>query len=60
MERAVARRPTDATYLNSLGSALLVNVCIIMVPALLTLMMAFFVWDGVGVPVMVVEPVTQQ
>jgi raffinose/stachyose/melibiose transport system permease protein len=31
--------------------ALLINVCIIMVPALLTLMMAFFVWDGVGVPV---------
>ena len=31
--------------------ALLINVCIIMVPALLTLMMAFFAWDGVGVPV---------
>jgi raffinose/stachyose/melibiose transport system permease protein len=30
--------------------ALLINVCIILVPALLTLMMAFFAWDGVGVP----------
>jgi raffinose/stachyose/melibiose transport system permease protein len=30
--------------------ALLINVCIILVPALLTLTMAFFAWDGVGVP----------
>src|SRR5260370_19962952 len=30
--------------------ALLINVCIILIPALLTLMMAFFAWDGVGIP----------
>src|SRR5258708_18419749 len=30
--------------------ALLINVCIILIPALLTLTMAFFAWDGVGVP----------
>jgi raffinose/stachyose/melibiose transport system permease protein len=30
--------------------ALLINVCIILIPALLTLSMAFFAWDGVGVP----------
>jgi raffinose/stachyose/melibiose transport system permease protein len=31
--------------------ALLINVCIILIPAVLTLMMAFFAWDGVGLPV---------
>jgi raffinose/stachyose/melibiose transport system permease protein len=31
--------------------ALLINVCIILIPALLTLTMAFFAWDGVGPPV---------
>jgi raffinose/stachyose/melibiose transport system permease protein len=31
--------------------ALLINVCIILVPALLTFMAAFFIWDGVGTPV---------
>ena len=31
--------------------ALLINVCIILIPAVLTLMMAFFAWDGVGIPV---------
>ena len=31
--------------------ALLINVCIILVPALLTLAAAFFFWDGVGTPV---------
>ena len=31
--------------------ALLINVCIILIPALLTLMAAFFFWDGVGTPV---------
>jgi raffinose/stachyose/melibiose transport system permease protein len=31
--------------------ALLINVCIILIPALLTLAAAFFVWDGVGTPV---------
>ena len=31
--------------------ALLVNVCIILIPALLTLAAAFFFWDGVGTPV---------
>ncbi|WP_298362644.1 sugar ABC transporter permease [uncultured Bradyrhizobium sp.] len=30
--------------------ALLINVCIILIPGLLTLMAAFFVWDGVGTP----------
>jgi len=30
--------------------ALLINVCIILIPALLTLTMAFFAWDGVGPP----------
>jgi raffinose/stachyose/melibiose transport system permease protein len=30
--------------------ALLINVCIILIPAVLTLMMAFFAWDGVGIP----------
>ena len=31
--------------------ALLINICIILIPAVLTLAMAFFAWDGVGVPV---------
>jgi len=31
--------------------ALLINVCIILVPALLTFTAAFFIWDGVGTPV---------
>src|SRR5216683_1992077 len=31
--------------------ALLVNVCIILIPGLLTLAAAFFFWDGVGTPV---------
>jgi raffinose/stachyose/melibiose transport system permease protein len=31
--------------------ALLINVCIILIPALLTLAAAFFFWDGVGTPV---------
>jgi raffinose/stachyose/melibiose transport system permease protein len=31
--------------------ALLVNICVILIPALLTLAGAFFVWDGVGTPV---------
>jgi len=31
--------------------ALLINVCIILIPALLTLTAAFFFWDGVGTPV---------
>jgi raffinose/stachyose/melibiose transport system permease protein len=30
--------------------ALLINVFVILVPALLTLMMAFFAWDGIGAP----------
>jgi raffinose/stachyose/melibiose transport system permease protein len=30
--------------------ALLINVCIILIPAVLTLTMAFFAWDGIGVP----------
>ena len=30
--------------------ALLINVCIILIPALLTLAAAFFFWDGVGTP----------
>ena len=31
--------------------ALLINVCIILIPALLTLAGAFFFWDGIGTPV---------
>src|ERR1700740_1254165 len=31
--------------------ALIINVCIILIPALLTLAAAFFFWDGVGTPV---------
>src|ERR1700755_1075746 len=31
--------------------ALRINVCIILIPALLTLAAAFFLWDGVGTPV---------
>src|ERR1700761_7783041 len=31
--------------------ALIINVCIILIPAVLTLMAAFFYWDGVGTPV---------
>ncbi len=31
--------------------ALLINVCIILIPALLTLAAAFFFWDGIGTPV---------
>jgi raffinose/stachyose/melibiose transport system permease protein len=31
--------------------ALLINVCIILIPAALTLAGAFFLWDGVGTPV---------
>ena len=31
--------------------ALLINVCIILIPALLTLAGAFFLWDGIGTPV---------
>ena len=31
--------------------ALLINVCVILIPALLTLAGAFFFWDGIGTPV---------
>ena len=48
--RRCRRGRPDATMWLFALPALLINVCIILIPAVLTFTAAFFMWDGVGKP----------